>query len=1108
MFPRLQYILAIALFSLAASAFPQAYPINGGDVGTCSGALLDSGGQGGGGYGNNEHFTITICPGQPDSAISLSFVIFNLSAAGTLPTDHLTIYDGNNTSAPVIGTWSGTSSPGIISASFANTSGCLTVEFTSNETGTGVFAASISCTHPCEPPIASGVMGEPSPALICQGEPVHFNGSASTAASGFSISQYLWDFGDGSLDSTSGGTVNHTFPNPPGQHVVHLHVKDNNGCSSINSVDLVVQVSTTPAFTGFAPITRCAGEPVDLTAVTHVSGTTWTSIPDANYGGGLQLPDDIGVPFSSAITFSAFPPGSTISNVNDLVSVCVSMEHAFMGDFVLKLTAPNGAVVVLHQQGGGGTFLGIPVDDDSQPNVPGTCWEYCFSPAATNGTWAANANGGTLPAGTYQAVGSFNALVGSPLNGTWTLTFTDLWALDNGFLCSWGLNFDPSLLPPDVAYTPTPGIMHSDSSYWSGPALANDPAHPLHYIATPTTVGPHLYTYTVTDNFGCSYDTTLTITITPGVHVNPTLACGSPLLLQPGLQLPLPTGTILYQWSPATGLSSTTSPYPTAAPLVPTWYTLHAFPAGHPLCSTVDSVLVNPPSSSANSAVVTDHLCAGGIGGSIQITSTGTGGPWNYIWKKNGTVVRSTPNAFGDTYVAPAGSYTILIQDGPNGNGCMDSISAVIHEPPPLLLAYSSADTTICLTGTTLLDAASTGGTGTPVMHWDHGAGNGTGISVSPAQTTTFHVYATDANNCVSDTATVTVNVRAPLQFMLPDTVTSCPKVDVALAPTGVGGGDGQYTYDWLSGGTGPGPSPDPSITVNKASTTTYCLTVRDGCETPAATRCVTVDITPVPPLVLTVDSVLGCKPFTVHFQLEDTTGLARADWSFFDQPALVDRPMTMTHTYAMHGLYNLHVNVHWPNGCSYDSTYAGLVQVIDVPHADFRWTPSPADIFHPEIQFQEQAGPVAVSYAWRFGELGTSTLADPVFTFPNDTGRYYPVQLVARNFLGCADSVLRIVTVGDVFLVHVPTAFTPDADGRNDVLYVVGNDISDADFKWMIFDRWGEKVFETTDPRTGWDGRYGGKPVKNGVYVWMLRAQSRFTKVNRDFRGHVTVVR
>ena len=160
-------LLLLTLLSLlSVRALGQAYPINGGDVSTCSGALLDSGGQGGGGYGNNEHFIITICPGQPDSAITLNFVIFNLSAAGSLPTDNLSIYDGTSTSAPLISTWSGTASPGIVHASFANTSGCLTVEFTSNEMGTGVFAAGITCSKPCEPPTAVAVMSEVAPALI------------------------------------------------------------------------------------------------------------------------------------------------------------------------------------------------------------------------------------------------------------------------------------------------------------------------------------------------------------------------------------------------------------------------------------------------------------------------------------------------------------------------------------------------------------------------------------------------------------------------------------------------------------------------------------------------------------------------------------------------------------------------------------------------------------------------------------------------------------------------------------------------------------------------------------------------------------------------------
>src|SRR5690606_2856553 len=118
------------------------------------------------------------------SAISLNFTTFTLSSAGIAPVDELFIYDGNSTSEPLIGSWTGSNSPGIVSASFANPTGCLTVRFISNNTGTGVFSASVTCHTPCEPPTAVAVMSEAAPALICQGEPLGFDGSGSYAANG------------------------------------------------------------------------------------------------------------------------------------------------------------------------------------------------------------------------------------------------------------------------------------------------------------------------------------------------------------------------------------------------------------------------------------------------------------------------------------------------------------------------------------------------------------------------------------------------------------------------------------------------------------------------------------------------------------------------------------------------------------------------------------------------------------------------------------------------------------------------------------------------------------------------------------------------------------
>ena len=194
-------------------------------------------------------------------------------------------------------------------------------------------------------------------------------------------------------------------------------------------------------------------------------------------------------------------------------------------------------------------------------------------------------------------------------------------------------------------------------------------------------------------------------------------------------------------------------------------------------------------------------------------------------------------------------------------------------------------------------------------------------------------------------------------------------------------------------------------------------------------------------------------------------------------------------------------------NGCSYDTTYSSLITVMALSHPDFSWTPDPATILENTVQFHELADQLAVSYQWDFDGLGSSTLPNPAFTFPEQVGASYPVELVVRNFLGCPDSITKIIEVQDEFLVYVPTAFTPDDDGLNDVLQVTGNDISPTNFHWMIFDRWGKKIFDATDPQQAWDGKLGGKVVKNGVYNWMLRAQSAYTGINHDLRGSVTVV-
>lgn len=512
-------------------------------VTACQGAFLDSGGNTGE-YGDNENFTTTICSDGTGPAISLQWIIFELSTAGTAPLDQLSIYDGPDASAPLIGTWTGNDNPGIISASFGNESGCLTLVFTSNGNGTGNFAAAISCFQPCEPPTAAATFGSSIPLLACQNEQITFDASGSTAAAGFNVDRYIWDFADGTVDSTSGAVVQHSFSDPA-EYVVQVTVIDDNDCASTNLVDLQVLVSTTPEFIGTTgDTTICQGESVVLTAVP--TAVTWSALPESNLGDGIFLPDLQGVPFSTSLTFNNFDPGQTLTDANDLLSVCVSMEHSYMGDLTVQITCPTGQTTFFHQQGGNGTYLGVPVDDES--DTPGECWDYCWSPTATNGTWAENA-GGTLPAGTYESVQPFSNLQGCPLNGVWTLTIVDLFAIDNGYICDWSMDFDPSLFPSLTVYTPVLGTT-ADSAGWAGTNLVTDPNTPYIAVVNGTTPGVFDYTFTITDNFGCSYDTTITVTVTPTPQP-PILITGDNVICEDGIAfLDAPAGYDSYLWSP------------------------------------------------------------------------------------------------------------------------------------------------------------------------------------------------------------------------------------------------------------------------------------------------------------------------------------------------------------------------------------------------------------------------------------------------------------------------------------------------------------------------------------------------------------------------------
>lgn len=738
--------VAVVLLSLSIAGKAQEFYMGNPFINACQGALLDSQGNGGP-YQDNENFTTTICPDGGGPAISLQWIIFNLSTAGTSPLDQLSIYDGTSTSDPLIGSWQGNDNPGIISASFANLTGCLTLVFVSNSTGTGEFAAAITCFQPCEPPTAdANVGGQMVPLLVCQGEDLVFDGTGSYAAGGFTVQQWIWDFADGTMDSTSGPTVTHHF-DTPAEYMVQLTVIDDNGCSSVNNVDQQVWVSTTPEFMGTTgDTTICQGESVDLTAV--ATAVNWSALPESTLGNGIFLPDLQGVPFNTSLTFSNFSPGQTLTDVNDLESVCVSMEHSYMGDLVIQLTCPSGQTVVFHQQGGGGTYIGVPVDDES--DTPGECWEYCWSPTATNGTWVDN-SGGTLASGTYGSVQPFGNLLGCELNGVWTFTITDLFAIDNGYICDWGLNFDPGLFPSLTSYTPVLGL-NTDSCEWTGPNATPSPTDPLTTTVLGTTPGSFDYTFTVTDNFGCTYDTTITVTVTPSPQ-GPIVITGDPVICEDGVAfLDAPLGYDSYLWSPngavganvnvGAGTYTVTVAYGNC-PLTSGPFTVTEVPNPVP-------VITGPPFS-----------CGG-----VPVVLTTTESYEQYFWSNQSQ---------NSSITVGTGTYTVGVTNAQGCTGISAPYDVVVGSSPNAAFSTNPASPQPMGTSVVFTDASSVQGGTITGWQWDFG-GLGTSNDQSPTwpfeDPDTYEVtLIVTANDGCTDTIS-TLYVIFPPDITIPNVIT------------------------------------------------------------------------------------------------------------------------------------------------------------------------------------------------------------------------------------------------------------------------------------------------------------------------------------------------
>lgn len=200
-------------------------------------------------------------------------------------------------------------------------------------------------------------------------------------------------------------------------------------------------------------------------------------------------------------------------------------------------------------------------------------------------------------------------------------------------------------------------------------------------------------------------------------------------------------------------------------------------------------------------------------------------------------------------------------------------------------------------------------------------------------------------------------------------------------------------------------------------------------------------------------------------------------------------------------GKFTIKLYAYNPTSCNKVDSVEVTLDVMPTPTADFTHDPI-VPITNVPITYTNKSTN-AIKYAWSFGDNTGSSEKNPVHFFKR-TGTY-TTCLTAINEQGCADTICKKVDA-DVFpLADLPTAFTPNGDGSNDILYVRGAGIESIDLK--IYNRWGELVFSSTDQSVGWDGTYKGKPQEMEAYAFTLSV--RFVdETTYSKKGNVTLLR
>ena len=574
------------------------------------------------------------------------------------------------------------------------------------------------------------------------------------------------------------------------------------------------------------------------------------------------------------------------------------------------------------------------------------------------------------------------------------------------------------------------------------------------------------YHITVTDNHGCTVISNISVTqpaaslAIVAQHVN--AACYG--AASGSITLQVTGGTPVYYYNWGSGVTTQNR-----SGLVAGSYSVTV--ADSKGCIAAASVNITQPATGVHVAnTVTAVSCFQGDNGAITLNTTGGAAPYTYHW--NGGVTTANRSNLS------AGNYQVVVTDA---NGCSVTDDIIITTPSAMVLSATETNPSCYGDQNGAVGVTATGGTPAYRYNWS------TGSSASQINTLgagSFTVTVTDLHGCSASIGNIVLTQPVEINAAVQVVSGSCAGENTGQLTASATGGSAPYQYQWNINKF--------SASVNNLGAGTYTVTVTDAHQCSQTANALISVLPGVSGNAYTTP--LPCKNAKGEILLYITSGTGPYSFKWSDGD-------TTQNIYQVHpGTYG--VTVHDANGCSFDTSFTienlnnfsvnaiggGTIKLGSSIEISATGTGSNQTIFN-----------------WSPGSTLSCTTCANSMAQPAETTLY---TVVGIDTNGCVASDTVSVYVNEDHTVFVPNAFSPNGDGNNDYFQMFGNLAGIHSLEIKIFNRWGEKVFESENPDFKWDGTYKGVLQNPCVFVYEMKIVFQDGHSDGLRKGSITLVR